>query len=933
MQRRGDDVEEGPREPGGQIVGREAELDALHAFLEANRTPQVLVLQGGPGIGKTTLWEAGVEAARKKGVHVLVAHPSETETKLSLAGLADLLEGVDDDTLARLPTPQAHALDVALLRAKPSGRPPEPRAVAAAFLGVVRELARSRPVLVAVDDVQWLDSSSAEAVAFAARRLESEAACFLLTERSGASSPLVDALDSKRSQRIAVTGLSLGAIRRVLSEQLGLSLPRWALRQLSEATAGNPLFALEIGRVLAERGVPPAGEPLPVPRDVQALVSDRISGLPEATQELLLAAALLGRPDAETLRGTIDGQLEAELEPAERAGIARLDSGIVAFVHPLHAAGVVASATAAERHVMHRRLAETALELEERARHLALGAEGRDEIAATKIHAAAREAFLRGASSTAAELAELALEVGEPESDERPARLLTVASYLQWAGDSARARGVLEAIDNWTGWPPVLRARAQGQLLAAIYWTDGAVAASELGERLLTGSPPDEVLAEVHAFLSGSYEVDFERALEHGNAALALLEAFGKDADPAALARALTFRVRNRLVLGLGFERHLYDRVVELEEGLAEEGWPGERVSSNFGNWFKHFDDFDTSRHLLEQRLADASAVNDEFTQIASLMHLGLTECWAGRLELARDHLAAAGRIVDDIGARNVGIIGMTALIEAHRGDADAVRDLVARAVAEHGELTGRESYETYLGAGVGLLELSLGNVEEADKHLAVVLQGWEAQGPREPGIFRVHGNAAEAAVGVGDVDRAQRIADVLADHAARTGHRWSRAVSERVRALVCAQRGELEPAHQHVAAALAAHSELSMPFERARTLLVGAIIDHRAKRRASAKVALEEAAGEFEQMGARIWAERARWELERFGGRRAAAEGQLTPSEQRVAELAAGGLSNKEIAARLFVTQHTVEVHLSHAYAKLGVRSRTQLPRVLSKV
>jgi DNA-binding CsgD family transcriptional regulator len=661
------------------------------------------------------------------------------------------------------------------------------------------------------------------------------------------------------------------------------------------------------------------------------LVSERISGLPKATRKLLLAAALLARPEAEVLRKALAGPLEAELEPAEHAGIARLESGLVAFVHPLHAASVIAAATAAERLRMHRRLAETAPGREERARHLALGVEGRDEAAAKTIDAAAREALLRGASSAAAELAELALEVGEPESDERPARLLAVASYLQWAGEPGRARRVLERVEDWTGWPPRLRARAQGQLLAAVYWTDGAVAASELGERLLAESLPDEVLAEIHAFLSGSHEVDFERAIEHGDAALALLEVLGNDADPAALARALTFHVRNRLVLGLGFERHLFDRVVELEELVAKEGWPSERVSANFANWFKHFDDLDTSRSMLEQHLAEASAVNDEFTQIASLMHLGLTECWAGRLRLARDRLAAAGRIVEEIGARNVGIIGMTALVEAHLGDADAVRALVARAVAEQGELKGRESYETYLGAGVGLLALSLGDTEEADRYLAIVMQGLGAGGIREPGIFRVHGNAAEAAVGVGDVDRAKQIAVTLAEHAERTGHRWSRAVSERVQALVCAERGDLEGALDHADAALAAHEDVPMPFERARTLLVKGVIERRARRRARARAMLEEAASEFERMGARLWAERARRELTRVGGRAPHAEGELTPTEQRVVDLAAHGLSNKEIAARLFVTVHTVEVHLSHAYAKLGVRSRAQLAGALS--
>lgn len=913
-----------------RIVGREAELAALDEFLA--EPSGALVLSGGPGIGKTTLWEAAVDTAKERAIRVLVARPSESETRLSLAGLADLLAGVDDVVVATLPAPQAHALEVALLRAAPRGRPPAPRAVAAAFLGLVKELARVGPVVVAVDDVQWLDSASAEALAFAARRLADEAS-FLLTERAGTSSPLVRGLDSRGLTRVRVDGLSLGAIRRLLSDQVGLSVPRRTLWQLVDATAGNPLFALEIGRVLAERGLPGAGEPLPVPHDVQALVSERIARLPAATRELLLAAALLARPDAETIRKALEGSLEADLEPAERAAIARLERGAVGFIHPIHAACVVASATSAERLRMHRRLADAVLGGEERARHLALAVEHRDEAAATTIDAAARDAFLRGAPFAAAELAELALAVGEPGSDEQPARLLALASYLQWAGEPGRARGVLEGVADWTPWPPRLRARAQGQLLTAVYWTDGAVAATALGERLLAGSPPDEVAAEIHAFLSGSHEVDFERAVEHGNAALALLENFGTNADPAALARVLTFQVRNRLVLGLGFERDSFERVVALEERLAQEGWPGERVSSNFANWFKHFDDLDTSRSMLEERLAEAVAVNDEFTQIAALMHLGLTECWAGRLRLARDHVAAAGRIVDELGARNVGIIGMTALVEAHLGEAETVRALAARAVEEHGELTGRESYETYLGAGLGLLALSLGDVEEADRHLTVVLQGLDAGAIREPGIFRVHANAAEAAVGVGDLERAECIADLLADHAARTGHRWSRAVGERVHALVRAERGDLGAALARAEAALSAHEALPMPFERARTLLVKGVVERRLRRRAHARSTLTEAASEFERMGARLWAERARGELARVAGRARQAENELTPTEHRVALLAAQGLSNKEIAATLFVTVHTVEVHLSHAYAKLGVRSRAQLPRVLGAV
>jgi len=678
-----------------------------------------------------------------------------------------------------------------------------------------------------------------------------------------------------------------------------------------------------------ERGTTPAREPLPVPADIRELVGTRVAALPQPTRELLLAAALLAQPDADTLRSALGRPLDTDLDPAERAGIAVLDGGVVAFAHPLHAAAVVASATAAERRRMHRRLAKTAPELEERARHLALAVEGSDETAATTIHAAAREAFLRGAPAAAAELAELALETGEPESPARPERVLDLAAYLQWAAEPARARTVLEAIDDWTGWSPALRARAWGELLASVYWSEGAVAAAERGERMLGESPPAEVQAVVHAHLSHYCEFDLERAAAHGDAALALFEMLGDDADPAALARALTMRVRSRLVLGLGLERRLIAQVLRLEERVARERPASERVSSRFGQFFKHVDDLETSREWLERYLAEAIDAHDEIVQGTMRMHLALTECWAGNLRLALEHLAALERIGDALGSRNVGLLSARALVQAHVGDADAVRSIEARALAEHGD-PGEEVWGIYLGAAVGLIELSLGNGQAADERFTAVLRALEASAYREPGVFRVHGNAAEAAVAVGDLERAEQIAANLADHAERTDHRWSRATSERVRALVSAARGDLETALAHAERALSEHDGLPMPFERARTLLVKGVIERRARRRARARLLLEEAASEFERMGAQLWAERARNELERVGGRRPSGE-ELTPAEQRVVALATEGLSNKAIAQSLFVSVHTVEVHLSHAYAKLGVRSRGQLARHLA--
>ncbi len=245
---------------GEQIVGREPELALLDQFLDS--APGRLLLTGAPGAGKTTVWEAALDAARRRRLRILVARPSGAETQLAFAGLADLLHDVD---LEGLPSPQRHALEVALLRADPEGAQLGPRAVAAGLLTALRELAAREPVLIAIDDVQWLDAPSADALAFAARRLRGEQVAFLLVRRSGTTSTLVSELQPIGLERLAVAPLSVGAVNRILVQQLDLRLPRRVVRQIFESTGGNPLFVVEVGRTLLDREPPRIGEQVPVP--------------------------------------------------------------------------------------------------------------------------------------------------------------------------------------------------------------------------------------------------------------------------------------------------------------------------------------------------------------------------------------------------------------------------------------------------------------------------------------------------------------------------------------------------------------------------------------------------------------------------------------------------------------------------------------------
>ena len=318
------------------IVGREQELAAIGEFLADEEAAQALVLQGGPGFGKTTLWEAAIDAARERRMRVLSARPSEAEAQLSFAALIDLLDDVGADELHRtLPAPQRRALDVALLRSEPTGEPPEPHAIAVAFLNALRGLAAAGPLVVAVDDVPWLDRPSAEALAFAARRLHGLDVRFLLARRLGAETSVEQAFAEIGPRRLEVGPLSLGATRRLLSERLGLTLPRVLLRRIVATTLGNPLFALELGRVVAGRGPLGPGEDIPVPDAVEDLLGTRVAELAGSMRTVLLAVALGGDLRVSELRAIGDpGAVDDGID----AGVLVLDRDRVRAFHPLLAA-------------------------------------------------------------------------------------------------------------------------------------------------------------------------------------------------------------------------------------------------------------------------------------------------------------------------------------------------------------------------------------------------------------------------------------------------------------------------------------------------------------------------------------------------------------------------------------------------------------------
>lgn len=369
-----------------QIISRRPERVAAEEFLDAAAGgARALLLEGEAGIGKTLLWQEALERARARGFRVLSARPAGSEVELSFAALGDLLDGALELALPELPAPRRRALETALLLAEPEGPAPDQRAVALAFLGALRILAGSGPLLVAVDDLQWLDASSGSVLAFAARRLGDEPVALLAAARATPGAPVPFALDRAFPEgsfrRLALGPLSVGAVHELLRTRLGLTLPRWALARVHEAAGGNPLFALEIGRELTRQGsqVSPE-EPLPVPVDLRELMRDRLARLSEHASDALLAAAALSQPTASLVEEVASEPApgSAGLEEGLRAGVVELEGERVVFSHPLLRSVCYANAGPSRRRAVHARLAEAVSDPEERARHLALAAEAPD---------------------------------------------------------------------------------------------------------------------------------------------------------------------------------------------------------------------------------------------------------------------------------------------------------------------------------------------------------------------------------------------------------------------------------------------------------------------------------------------------------------------------------------------------------------------------
>ena len=907
-----------------EIVGRATELARLDAFLDAVANgPAALVVEGEPGIGKTTLWKRGMAAAAERGWLIWSGRPAESEAKLSFAGLADLLVKASE-AIDGLPDPQRHALEVALLRAEPGGVPPDPHTVSAAVLSTLRQTAARGPMLIALDDVQWLDHATGRALEFAARRLKEERVGLLLSVREmGRALPLdlSHGFPEEHTTRLVLEPLSSDALGELLRVRLGATLPRPTLKRLREISGGNPFYALEIAaaELRGEQGV--TGQALPIPKSLrQDLVRDRLRTLPALAREALLYASACSRPTHGLLE-TAMGQpnLEPRLAKAADAGIVETQGTEIRFTHPLYGSAIYAEASREHRHRVHRRLGEVVPDPEERARHLALAADGSDQEIALALEEAAAIANRRGAPAAAAELCELAerLTPSERAADVRRLRLAT-ADYWLLAGDYNRAVNLLEPVVS-TALPGMERAEALLHLGRALLLSDDPRRAVDvLAEALREKTISPATLCSIHSLQSNALAStgNLASAEHHAEEALRLAE-LGD--NTVALVEALTALASLRTSLGREIPRELIERALQLEDSI-EPLSVSDRPSLVHAHQLLWAGNLEVARRIWTSLLDEATVRGDEESITALHWSLGWTELFAGNWEMSRDHYEKGTSLSPKPG----NWLGAKALVEVCVGDVGAAR------------ADGEEALETSRGSGLllgellalaalGFLELSLGNAAAASEHLRQAWRLHHRMGFGEPAMFPFVANHVEVLIELGELDQAREVLDWLEERGRALDRPWALAVAARYRGRLAAADGDFHGAFSALDRALKEHERLPMPFERGRTLLVLGTIRRRAKQKRPAREALEEALEVFERLGAPLWAGKARAELARIGGRRAAV-GELTTAERRVATLAAAGRTNREIADTLFMSVRTVEGHLSHAYAKLGIRSRTEL-------
>jgi DNA-binding CsgD family transcriptional regulator len=908
--------------PGIGLTGREKELSRLRELVAPPFTEsRMLLLLGDAGMGKTVLLAQAAREAKSAGMRVLTATGRQSESDLAFAGLHQLLRPVLD-RVAGLPARQAQALRGAFALSE-DPVPPDALLTGIAVLTLLSGLSEDGPVLIVADDVQWLDAASLDALAFTARRLESEQLVLLLAAR-GNEPP--GGLDRDFPQPLLLPPLRAPDAGRLLDAQP--SPPRGRAREEVMAQAsGNPLALIELSTVIAadpEAGRRWADEPLPLTRRLTAIMAARFAALPRPTRGALLLAAASDSPE---LTAAVPGLTAEVLSPAEAAGLIRIDQGAPRFTHPLVRAAVYHAVPFAERAAAHRAIADVYREQPDRyAWHLAAAALKPDEHLAALLEDSAARAQHRGGAAAAARALERAAELSPGEED-AARRLLAAAGLALAAGQADWVRD-LAAVALARTSDPDLRLDARLHIGWSLVWSSrNAEALETLIPLAAEAAPRRPALAweAIGMAAATAHQAGLPEACEKVRGALAILDGPGQPLPAAegwTPGRADQIRIWARACIDpFGARAELVPYLHRVAGGSVTS------VPEVAGAaWI--LDETEIAVRVLREALGRLRAPGVRGASGGALVALQGLYIDSGRWD---DALAAALEASDIAAAYKMENVAATAdlttaTVLAMRGDQDQVAALLERALAAV-DVAEFRSFAVRIQHAAGIAALTRGDYVTACARLSRL---FNADGTPAHRHYSYLGIADLAAAAV----RAERRLEVRA--------LLERAMSPidsdpgpRLTQLAARARGLLaEPADagDYFVASLSEPAGNTWPFERAQLQLDYGEWLRRQRRINDAKPVLGEALATFRRLRAAPWTRRAETELRACGvvARTAppvsGALAELTAQQREIALLASRGLSNSEIADRLFLSPRTVASHLYRSYPKLGIADRHQL-------
>ena len=910
------------------FVGRTAErarIDRLLSEVRAGRGA-ALTLRGPPGIGKSTLLADVCD--RADGMQLLSAFGVESESELPFAALSALLRPLLP-RLGELAPPYRAALERAL-GLTPEGAP-DRFGIGVATLNLLTLAAEESPVLVTVDDAQWVDAPSADVLLFAARRVARDPVVMLFAVREDGGVTF----DAPGVSDLPLSGLDRDACRTLLEEALGAPLPWSTVDRLRDATGGNPLALVELPSLVDhERFASGEGPELPVPVGprISRAFARRIRELPGDAGRALAYAAVSETGDMAEIGGVLRrlGLDSSALAPAEVAGLVTVGAGRLTFRHPLLRAVAYQDMSGPERRIAHLAFAEVLAGDASRTRrawHLAAAVVELDEGIASELEMAAAEAHERAAPAAAGTALAAAARLS-PDEHDRVRRLLAAAENFHLAGRGRDAERVLAdalalASDPMTR-SDVNHLRSRVVLMDSPCLENRSRLLAE-SARVSAADPVRAAAMLIDAAFTSLMAGEPREMLELGRRAHPVADRVG-----GTLALCSCYALGAGLVL-TGQEDEAApllaraEALVEAEDSVAA-GYLAVSLAQSC-NW--------RSDHVRGRDLADriiGRARRDSFLTVLPFALAVLAEAqfhlgdWKSAYAAGTESVSLA----EEFGQRAelANSLVRLAHIEAGQGREDDCREHARRAMALASELQ-VHSVTTLAGTTLGFLELSLGRHDDAIARLEPTGRTAIEAGLRQPGVAMWAVDLAEAYARAGDPKRARITLDRFSELSLRPGRFAALAAASRV-------RGLLAPGDEYVEAfaeALRWHDLAPLPLEIARTRLCFGERLRRGKRIGEARDMLRAALDAFEALGACRWADRARSELEASGEHRRARvdpASDLTPQELQIAMLVVEGLSNREAASTLFISPKTVEVHLTHIYRKLGVRSRTQLAREL---